>query len=105
MQTSSPRLRCRSARCDPMKPAPPVMSTFIVALRLMSLSQRRNVCDLRPSTGGSQARIIAGLQGQLHRLMADRETDLLIIGAGVPVSVNPSHFQGRGVPDVAGDAD
>jgi kumamolisin len=23
----------------------------------------------------------------------------------VPVSVNPSHFQGRGVPDVAGDAD
>jgi kumamolisin len=26
-------------------------------------------------------------------------------GAKVPVSVNPSHFQGRGVPDVAGDAD
>ena len=26
-------------------------------------------------------------------------------GAGVPVSVNSSHFQGRGVPDVAGDAD
>jgi kumamolisin len=25
--------------------------------------------------------------------------------AGVPVSVNPSHFQGRGVPDVSGDAD
>lgn len=25
--------------------------------------------------------------------------------AGVPVSVNPSHFKGRGVPDVAGDAD
>jgi kumamolisin len=25
--------------------------------------------------------------------------------AGVPVSVNPSQFQGRGVPDVAGDAD
>jgi len=25
--------------------------------------------------------------------------------SGVPVSVNPSHFQGRGVPDVAGDAD
>ena len=26
-------------------------------------------------------------------------------GANVPVSVNPAHFQGRGVPDVAGDAD
>ena len=26
-------------------------------------------------------------------------------GAKVPVSVNPSHFKGRGVPDVAGDAD
>jgi kumamolisin len=26
-------------------------------------------------------------------------------GANVPVSVNPSHFKGRGVPDVAGDAD
>jgi kumamolisin len=26
-------------------------------------------------------------------------------GAGVPVSVNSSHFAGRGVPDVAGDAD
>jgi len=26
-------------------------------------------------------------------------------GAGVPVSVNPSHFKGRGVPDVSGDAD
>jgi len=25
--------------------------------------------------------------------------------AGVPVSVNPTHFKGRGVPDVAGDAD
>jgi kumamolisin len=25
--------------------------------------------------------------------------------ANVPVSVNPSHFKGRGVPDVAGDAD
>jgi kumamolisin len=25
--------------------------------------------------------------------------------AGVPASVNPSHFRGRGVPDVAGDAD
>jgi len=25
--------------------------------------------------------------------------------SGVPVSVNPSHFPGRGVPDVAGDAD
>jgi kumamolisin len=25
--------------------------------------------------------------------------------AGVPASVNPSHFKGRGVPDVAGDAD
>jgi kumamolisin len=25
--------------------------------------------------------------------------------AGVPASANPSHFQGRGVPDVAGDAD
>lgn len=25
--------------------------------------------------------------------------------AGVPLSVNPSHFKGRGVPDVAGDAD
>jgi kumamolisin len=25
--------------------------------------------------------------------------------AGVPVSVNPSHFAGRGVPDVSGDAD
>jgi kumamolisin len=25
--------------------------------------------------------------------------------AGVPVSVNPSHFKGRGVPDIAGDAD
>jgi len=26
-------------------------------------------------------------------------------GANVPVSVNPTHFKGRGVPDVAGDAD
>ena len=26
-------------------------------------------------------------------------------GANVPVSVNPAHFKGRGVPDVAGDAD
>ncbi len=26
-------------------------------------------------------------------------------GASVPVSSNPSHFKGRGVPDVAGDAD
>jgi kumamolisin len=26
-------------------------------------------------------------------------------GAGVPQSANPSHFRGRGVPDVAGDAD
>jgi kumamolisin len=26
-------------------------------------------------------------------------------GAKVPVSVNPSHFKGRGVPDVSGDAD
>jgi kumamolisin len=26
-------------------------------------------------------------------------------GVGVPQSANPSHFQGRGVPDVAGDAD
>jgi kumamolisin len=26
-------------------------------------------------------------------------------GAKVPVSVNPSHFKGRGVPDIAGDAD
>lgn len=26
-------------------------------------------------------------------------------GAGVPKSVNPNHFEGRGVPDVAGDAD
>lgn len=26
-------------------------------------------------------------------------------GAKVPVSVNPSHFKGRGVPDVCGDAD
>ena len=25
--------------------------------------------------------------------------------ATVPVSVNPTHFQGRGVPDVSGDAD
>ncbi|HTS64732.1 MAG TPA: S53 family peptidase [Candidatus Acidoferrales bacterium] len=25
--------------------------------------------------------------------------------AGVPVSVNPTHFKGRGVPDVSGDAD
>ena len=25
--------------------------------------------------------------------------------ANVPVSVNPSHFKGRGVPDVSGDAD
>lgn len=25
--------------------------------------------------------------------------------AGVPVSVNPSHYKGRGVPDVSGDAD
>jgi len=23
----------------------------------------------------------------------------------VPVSVNPTHFKGRGVPDIAGDAD
>jgi kumamolisin len=26
-------------------------------------------------------------------------------GAKVPVSVNPSHFKGRGVPDISGDAD
>jgi len=26
-------------------------------------------------------------------------------GAGIPASVNPSHFKGRGVPDVSGDAD
>jgi kumamolisin len=26
-------------------------------------------------------------------------------GANVPVSVNPSHFKGRGVPDISGDAD
>jgi kumamolisin len=26
-------------------------------------------------------------------------------GVGVPVSVNPTHFKGRGVPDVSGDAD
>ena len=26
-------------------------------------------------------------------------------GAQVPVSVNPAHFKGRGVPDIAGDAD
>jgi kumamolisin len=26
-------------------------------------------------------------------------------GANVPVSVNPAHFKGRGVPDIAGDAD
>ena len=26
-------------------------------------------------------------------------------GAKVPVSVNPAHFKGRGVPDIAGDAD
>jgi len=26
-------------------------------------------------------------------------------GAGVPVSINSTHFQGRGVPDVSGDAD
>jgi kumamolisin len=26
-------------------------------------------------------------------------------GAKVPVSVNPTHFKGRGVPDIAGDAD
>ena len=49
----------------------------------MFLSQQRNVCDVRPSAGCTQALIIAGLQGQLQRLMADRETDLLIIGAGI----------------------
>jgi len=27
------------------------------------------------------------------------------VGANVPVSVNPSHFKGRGVPDISGDAD
>jgi kumamolisin len=26
-------------------------------------------------------------------------------GANVPVSVNPAHFKGRGVPDISGDAD
>jgi L-2-hydroxyglutarate oxidase LhgO len=49
----------------------------------MFLTQRRNVCDLRPSRYGPQALIIAGLQGQLQDSMAYRETDLLIIGAGI----------------------
>src|ERR1035441_6765716 len=49
----------------------------------MFLTQRRNVCDLRPSRYSPQALIIAGLQGQLQDSMAYRETDLLIIGAGI----------------------
>ena len=49
----------------------------------MFLTQRRNVCDLRPSRCSPQALIIAGLQGQLQDSMAYRETDLLIIGAGI----------------------
>jgi L-2-hydroxyglutarate oxidase len=49
----------------------------------MFLSQQRNVCDVRPSPSSPPALIIAGLQGQLHRLMANHETDLLIIGAGI----------------------
>src|ERR1017187_8693898 len=49
----------------------------------MFLTQRRNVCDLRPSRCSSHALIIAGLQGQLQDSMAYRETDLLIIGAGI----------------------
>ena len=49
----------------------------------MFLTQRRNVCDLRPSRCSPQALIIAGLQGQLQGSMVYRETDLLIIGAGI----------------------
>jgi L-2-hydroxyglutarate oxidase LhgO len=40
-------------------------------------------CDFRPSGRGSQALIIAILQEHLQDFMADRETDLLIIGAGI----------------------
>src|ERR1039457_464951 len=49
----------------------------------MFLTQRRNVCELRPGRCSSHALIIAGLQGQLQDSMAYRETDLLIIGAGI----------------------
>ena len=49
----------------------------------MFLGQQRNVCDVHPSSSTLQALIIASLQGRWQDLMADRETDLLIIGAGI----------------------
>src|SRR2546427_725030 len=40
-QTWSPRRRWPSARCDPMKPPPPVMRTFILFSELGSFAQQR----------------------------------------------------------------
>src|SRR6185503_13544013 len=40
-QTSSPRRRWPSARCDPMNPPPPVMRTFILFSDLGSFAQHR----------------------------------------------------------------
>src|SRR5262245_61249630 len=41
--TSSPRSRRASARCDPMKPAPPVINT-----RMKSFLQTKELCELEP---------------------------------------------------------
>src|SRR5215469_9830060 len=39
--TSSPRCKCLSARCEPMKPAPPVIKTFISFSLFSSYWSRR----------------------------------------------------------------
>jgi kumamolisin len=62
------------------------------------------------SSGGKISREVVWNQGAGNGASGGGVSDQFPLpayqgGAKVPVSVNPSHFKGRGVPDVAGDAD
>jgi kumamolisin len=62
------------------------------------------------SSGGKVSREVVWNQGVGNGATGGGVSDQFPLpayqaGAKVPVSVNPSHFKGRGVPDIAGDAD
>jgi kumamolisin len=62
------------------------------------------------SSGGKISREVVWNQGAGNGASGGGVSDQFPLptyqaGAKVPVSVNPSHFKGRGVPDIAGDAD
>ena len=62
------------------------------------------------STGGKISKEVVWNQGAGKGASGGGVSDHFALptyqaGAKVPVSVNPAHFKGRGVPDIAGDAD